>query len=179
MQLQCPCCDAVFNLEEGFTSAEGKQLAALFAELEPNLGKAILYYLRLFKPAKKGLKTTKAIKLVEELIALVKIGTVTRDARTNETKPASIKMWVAGIEQVLEQRDKLSLPLTNHNYLRAIVWNIASDPSQVVTTDKYAKSNHTREDINERYSKILGDLHLGIIDQTTADQRIAALKAGG
>ncbi len=66
MQLQCPCCDAIFNIEEGFTSIEGKQLAALFAELEPHLGKAVLSYLRLFNPAKRGLKLSKAIKVVEE-----------------------------------------------------------------------------------------------------------------
>lgn len=176
MQLQCPCCDAIFNLEEGFTSTEGKQLAALFAGLEPTLGKAILYYLRLFTPSKKGLKTTKAIKIVEELISLVRLGTVTRDARTNDVKPATIKMWVAGIEQMLDQRDKLSLPLNNHNYLRTIVWSIANDPSTVITTIKPIKKTNGRAEINELFSKIIGDLKLGLIDQATADERIAALK---
>ncbi len=41
-------------------------------------------------------------------------------------------MWVVGIEQMVEQRNKLTLPLNNHNYLRAIVYGIASDPTQVV-----------------------------------------------
>ena len=160
MQLQCPCCDAQFNIEEGFTSFEGKQLAALFASLEPVLGKAILYYLRLFNPAKRGLKTAKAIKLVEDLIALVKAGTVTRDARTSETKQADSKMWVAGIEQMLEQRDKLTLPLNNHNYLRAIVWGIASDPKQVAAlkpaTNK-PKITDSKLLKQEKYSKIKAD----------------------
>lgn len=170
MQLQCPCCDAIFNLEEGFTAAEGKKLAALLAEVQPALGKAIIYYLRLFTPAKRGLKLTKAIKVVDELIALVNAGTVTRDARTNETKRATYQMWVAGIEQMLEKRDTLTLPITHHNYLRTIVFNIASDPSQALTDLPENKKTSSKPDKNEEYAKIQADLRLGHIDQATADQ---------
>ena len=180
MKLQCPCCDAQFNIEEGFTSFEGKQLAALFASLEPVLGKAILYYLRLFNPAKRGLKTAKAIKLVEDLIALVKAGTVTRDARTSETKQADSKMWVAGIEQMLEQRDKLTLPLNNHNYLRAVVWGIACDPKQVIlTTQIDTKKTSNKQAFHDAYTKLVGDLSLGLITQAQFDERLAILKNGG
>lgn len=92
MRIQCPCCGEQFPFEAGFADAEGKQLAALFADLEPRLGRAVLAYLRLFSPAKRSLRTTKAIKLVEELMLLVNAGSVTRDARTNESKPASLAL---------------------------------------------------------------------------------------
>lgn len=130
MRLQCPCCGEQFPFEAGFADAEGKQLAALFADLEPRLGRAVLAYLRLFSPAKRSLRTTKAIKLVEELMLLVNAGSVTRDARTNDSKPASPALWAAGIEQMLAQRERLSLPLDNHHYLRAVVFGIANDPQQ-------------------------------------------------
>ena len=42
MRLQCPCCGEQFPFEAGFADAEGKQLAALFADLEPRLGRAVL-----------------------------------------------------------------------------------------------------------------------------------------
>lgn len=179
MQLQCPCCDAIFNIEEGFTSIEGKQLAALFAELEPPLGKAVLSYLRLFNPAKRGLKLSKAIKVVEDLIVLVKAGSVTRDARTHETKPATIKMWVAGIEQMLEQRSKLTLPLNNHNYLRAIVYGIASDPIQVAALKTKPSTITTTSSeasiYQERLSIIDSDLRLKIITVAEAKQLVEKL----
>lgn len=85
MQLQCPCCGEQFPVEAGFADTDGKRLAALFAGLDPKLGRAILNYLRLFSPAKRGLRMTRAIKLVEELLNLVNTGTVQKDARSNDT----------------------------------------------------------------------------------------------
>lgn len=130
MQIQCPCCGEQFPFEAGFADADGKQLAALFAKLDPKLGRAVLNYLRLFSPAKRGLRMTKAVRLVEELLALVESGQVQRDARTGESKPAPARLWSTGIEQMIVQRDRLQLPLENHNYLRAVVFGIASDPVQ-------------------------------------------------
>lgn len=92
-----------------------------------------------------------------------------RDARTNEVKKATIEMWVAAIEQMIEQRDKLTLPLTNHNYLRAVTWNIASDPAQVITIMPKVEQAPTINK-NEEYSKIMADLRLGRIDQAEADR---------
>lgn len=177
MQLQCPCCDAIFNIEEGFTAIEGKKLAALLAGVEPLLGKAILSYLRLFSSTKRGLKLTKAIKLVDDLLTLVKTGTVMRDARTNEAKKATIEIWVAAIEQMIEQRDKLTLPLSNHNYLRAVTWNIASDPAQAITIMPKAEQTPTIHK-NEEYSKIMADLRLGRIDKDEADRLTQELLGG-
>ncbi len=132
----------------------------------------------MFTPAKRDLKITKAIKVVEDLIALVNAGTVTRDARTNETKKATSQMWVAAIEQMLEQRDKLTLPLANHNYLRAIVWSIANDPSQVLTILPEVNKTNSKPDKNEEYAKIQADLRLGRIDQAQADTLTKELFGG-
>lgn len=41
MQLQCPCCGEQFPVEAGFADTDGKRLAALFAGLDPKLGRAI------------------------------------------------------------------------------------------------------------------------------------------
>ena len=69
--------------------ADPASLAALFAGMDPKLGKAVLQYLRLFSPAKRSLRTTKAIRLVEDLLALVTPGSVTRDGRTTDTRRAT------------------------------------------------------------------------------------------
>lgn len=180
MRVHCPSCSEQFPLEAGFADDDGKRLAALFVELEPRFGRAVLAYLRLFSPAKRSLRMTRAIRLIEDLLDLVKVGSVTRDARTNERKPATVAMWAAGIEQMLAQRERLQLPLENHNYLRAVVWGIATDPQQAQqlanarsyrTAAAAPAPNHF-----DQLSQINGDLSLGLITKEEANRRLAALK---
>lgn len=178
MQVQCPCCGEQFPFEAGFADAEGKQLAALFAGLEPKLGRAVLGYLRLFSPAKRGLRTTRAIRLVEELLALVGTGSVSRDARTTETKPAPPRLWAVGIEQMLIQRERLQLPLENHNYLRAVVWGIASDPAQVQAAApvKQRAATSAQQTRQEQIGRIQSDMLLGLVGQDEGERQIAELR---
>jgi hypothetical protein len=125
MNLTCPSCLCDFPIEAGYADADGKRLAALFAEMEPSLGRAVISYLRLFKPAKTGLRMARAVKLVQQLLELVNAGTVCRDERGGVRRPASPATWTAAIELMLQGREKLALPLDNHNYLRAIAFGIA------------------------------------------------------
>lgn len=125
MRISCPNCSETYPIEAGFAEGDGKRLAVLFADMEPALGRAAISYLRLFKPPKTALRTTRAIKLLEQLMALVSTGTVCRDERTSARRQATQAMWAEGIEQMLTARDKLTLPLTNHHYLRAIVYTVA------------------------------------------------------
>lgn len=182
MRVQCPCCGEQFPLEAGFLDDEGKRLAAQFADIEPRLGRAILGYLRLFSPAKRGLRTTRAIKLVEELMVAVNAGSVTRDARTADSKPASPAMWTAGIDQMLAQRERLTLPLDNHHYLRAVVFGIASDPVQVAKVQqaapKKSRSGMTAQQLHqEQIGRVKSDVLLGILSAEEGDRRIAKLGA--
>lgn len=179
MQMQCPCCGEQFPFEAGFADADGKQLAALFAKLDPKLGRAVLNYLRLFSPAKRGLRMTRAIRLVEELLALVEAGVVQRDARTTESKPAPPRLWTAGIEQMIAQRDRLSLPLESHNYLRAVVFGIAADPAQAQAAAP-AKPPRTastpQQSLQDAIGRIEADLRLGLIDEEQAESRRQAAR---
>jgi hypothetical protein len=125
MHVTCPSCNDSFPIVAGFLEPDGKRFGMLLAGMEPALGRAVVEYLALFTPAKQKLRLVKAVKLVAALDALVREGTVCRDERGGVRRPASSAHWVAGIEQMLEQRAKLTLPLGNHHYLRAIVYGIA------------------------------------------------------
>ena len=177
MQMQCPCCGEQFPFEAGLADADGKRLAGLMAGLEPKLGRAVLNYLRLFSPPKRGLRMTKAIRLVEELLALVESGQVQRDARTTDSKPATPRLWAAGIEQMIISRERLQLPLENHNYLRAVVYGIASDPAQasLVAPSKPSRAAGPTalEVMQEEFGRIEADLRLGLIDEEEAERRRA------
>lgn len=182
MRIQCPCCGEQFPLEAGFLDDEGKRLAAQFAGMEPRLGRAVLAYLRLFSPAKRGLRTSRAIKLVEDLVQLVDSGSVTRDARTTDSKPATAVVWAAGIDQMLAQRERLTLPLENHHYLRAVVYSIASDPQQVAKVQpprpSKPRSRMTAQQLHqEQIGRINSDVLLGILSKEEGEHRIAELGA--
>lgn len=125
MHLTCPSCNESFPIVAGFLEPDGKRFGMLLAGMDPALGRATVEYLALFTPAKQKLRLAKAVKLVAALDALVREGSVCRDERGGVRRPAAAAHWVAGIEQMLEQRARLTLPLTNHHYLRAIVYGLA------------------------------------------------------
>lgn len=139
MRITCPNCAETYPIEAGFADSDGKRLAVLFAEMEPALGRAVINYLRLFKPPKSALRTVRAIKIVAQLLDLVRTGTVCRDERSGLRRPASHAMWAAGIDQMLAAPGKLTLPLGNHHYLRAIVFGIADQ------ADAHAERAHEQQ----------------------------------
>ena len=125
MHVTCPSCSESFPIVAGFLEPDGKRFGMLLAGMDPVLGRATVEYLALFTPAKQKLRLVKAVKLVAALDALVREGSVCRDERGGVHRPATPAQWAAGIEQMIEQRARLTLPLLNHHYLRAIVFGIA------------------------------------------------------
>lgn len=125
MHVTCPSCSEHFPIVAGFLEPDGKRFGMLLAGMDPVLGRATVEYLALFSPGKQKLRLARAVKLVAALDALVREGTVCRDERGGVRRPATPAQWAAGIEQMLDQRARLTLPLANHHYLRAIVYGIA------------------------------------------------------
>lgn len=146
MQATCPHCAFQGEIEAFFVEAEGKRLAAIVAELPPELARAVLAYLRLFKPAKTALRTARAVKLAREVADLVKAGTVCKDERGGVRRPAPPAVWAAGIEQMLAQRDRLSLPLETHGYLRAVVFGLADQADAAAERTREASARVGRRD---------------------------------
>lgn len=194
MHVNCPSCGEHFPIVAGFAEADGKRLAALLAEMEPVLGRAVLGYLRLFKPARQALRTARAVKLVAELDALVRAGSVCRDERGGVRRPATPAMWAEGIEQMLAKQAQLTLPLANHHYLRAIVYGIADGADAAAERQREADARagrrrdgasassdagvgNRRKALLEALSVIQGDLALGLIDEAEAEQRRTAARA--
>lgn len=146
MHVTCPNCSDSFPIVAGFLEADGKRFGMLLAGMEPALGRATLDYLGLFAPARQKLRLSRAIKIVEALNALVREGNVCRDERQGVRRAASVSYWVAGIEQMLEQRARLTLPLLNHHYLRSVVFGIADQAAanEEQTREQSARAGHAR-----------------------------------
>lgn len=125
MRLTCPECGAQGALAAFLAEDDAKRLLAAVVDLAPPLQRPALNYLALFKPTKNALSLPRAARLIGELRQLVDAGNVCRDERGGVRRAATPAMWAEGIEQMLAQRASLTLPLANHNYLRAVVFGIA------------------------------------------------------
>jgi len=125
MHATCPDCGCRAPLPAFFIEDDGKRLALLVADMPPLLGRAALSYLSLFKPAKQGLRLSRAVQLMQALSDLIKQGSVCKDERSGVRRAASVNHWASGIETMLDQRANLSLPLDNHHYLRSVVFALA------------------------------------------------------
>lgn len=144
MRATCPDCGTQAHLSAFFVEDDGKRLAALLADMQPDLGRAALGYLGLFKPVKTALRLARAVKLLQELSALVATGTVCRDERNGVRRPATSAQWAVGIEQMLAQRASLSLPLDSHNYLRAVVFGLADKADAAAERQREANARTGR-----------------------------------
>lgn len=126
MKATCPECGCQGHVVTFFVEEDGKRLAMTMAGMpSPELGKAVLGYLGLFKPPKTALRLQRAAKIAQEVAGLVATGDVCKDERTGVRRPAGPAVWAAGIEQMLAQRSAISLPLDSHGYLRAVVYGLA------------------------------------------------------
>lgn len=189
MHVTCPTCSDSFPIVAGFLEADGKRFGMLLAGMEPTLGKAAVDYLSLFAPAKQRLRLSRAVKIVAALDALVREGSVCRDERTDMRRTAVVANWVAGIELMLEQRARLTLPLLNHNYLRSVVFGIAdqASASEEHQREQSARAGRTRsgtgvsppappEDPLTRDLKWLDQLHdYGQLSEEEWDRQRAAI----
>lgn len=191
MNLCCPVCSTEFPVEAGWAEADGKRLGAVLAGFEPAVGRAAIGYLRLFKPAKTALRIAKATRLLEELAALIASGRVCRDERGGVERPAKPAHWAAGMEQMVERRATLGLPLDSHNYLRAVVFGLAdaadaaaeraredaarNRPASPAPTTSAAVSPDTESPLQKQLAWIAQQLHYGLIDPAEADRQRAAV----
>lgn len=120
--LCCPACGAQFDLVTVF-AAEADRIAVerLIAVGYP-LGAHLLRYIQLFQPTKQRLTLTKKTKLLQQLLPDIERQMVAYKGR-DFAAPRVI--WMQAIEQMLTNAARLELPMTQHNYLYAIISGLA------------------------------------------------------
>ena len=123
MHLTCPACAARFSIEAALTDEAARTAVAAALKLPAPLGDLTLRYLALFRPDKRALSWDRAARLLSELLAPIQAAQVERHGRT---WAAPLELWRQGLEQVLEARERLTLPLKSHGYLLEIVAALAS-----------------------------------------------------
>lgn len=123
MKGMCQTCGATAPIEWFLAEPVSRQVLATALKLPQVVQNQLLGYLALFRPAGGSMQPKKALRLVNEIAALVAPGNI--QVKGQVARPCPARVWALAMEQMQERRDTLRLPLPNHNYLRQIVWTLA------------------------------------------------------
>lgn len=118
MRLTCTACGAHGSLELFSTDPDARRMVELFSRLPADIGPVAVRYLGLFRPLKRGLTWDRAVKIAGEIVAMVEAGAVEVRGRRF---PASAATFANAMQQMLDHRERLELPMTSHGYLIRIV----------------------------------------------------------
>lgn len=138
MKLQCPACHSQFSLDAAVANAAARTALQFALNMPAELATPLAQYLGLFRAAGRALSYDRVAKLLGELEPMLRTATVTIGGRTT---PASLSLWRACLEQVLQLRDRgaLTLPLKSNGYLLAMVGAEAAKVEQVAASKAETK----------------------------------------
>ncbi len=122
----CPDCGYKFTLEQALTDAAARQALGAALAIAPTLGSRIIQYMGLFSPAKRAMRMDALANRLGELGTAIQSAEVQRDG---SSWAAPLEYWRDGLDITLAARDKLRLPLADHNYLFSIVANMSQKAS--------------------------------------------------
>ena len=118
MRLTCPCCGAAYGLEVLLADRAAREAVVAALALPSALGERLLRYVGLFRPRERALSWDRAARLLTELQAAINAAQIERDGRVY---PAPVEYWKQAIDQMVDGRDRLTLPLKSHGYLFEII----------------------------------------------------------
>ena len=123
MKMTCPSCGAVASADAWENDVIIREAVQLVTSLPDPIPKVFFGYLSLFRPGRRALSWKKVLRLSREISTLAAAGHIQVQGKV--ARPCTPRHWYAGMEQMVERRQSLALPLKNHNYLRQIVWQLA------------------------------------------------------
>lgn len=118
MRLRCPVCHAESALEAWAEDDAARELMGLLAGLDAALGRALVAYLGLWRPASRALSWERALRIAREVLAM----------------DTDAQRLAAALSQTVEQlrlkRDAGDMrALSSHGYLKRV---LAGTPTAVV-----------------------------------------------
>lgn len=118
MRLTCPACGAATSLDAALAHEGAREAVMIALQLPAPLGKLLVQYVALFRPAARQLSLDRLAALLGELLPMIESGRIERGGRV---WAAPLESWRAALDDILAKRDKLTLPLKSHGYLLAII----------------------------------------------------------
>ncbi len=125
MKLICPSCGAIHSAEAWFNEGEIKASFLIVVSLPKPVCDMVIGYLALFRPRTgRSLQWGKTRRLLTEIRAMISETHIKWDGKP--ARPCTSVMWGQAMTRMADQ-PPARLPLTSHNYLRAIVYDLADE----------------------------------------------------
>lgn len=188
MHIKCVCCGAVGSLDLLIAAEDGGAEAIQVAgRMEPELWKIAFQYMALFRPQKSKLSWLRVSKLLGELQDMVEKAEFERGGKVFN---APLACWLAGLEKLLSQQDKINRPLKNHAYLLEIMMSldaksireaekkrmepVGHSPPPVSTTESLEppKDLMTKEEARRVFESLLGKTNSKYTNRTIEDPEV-------
>jgi hypothetical protein len=139
VRLTCQACGAVISLDAALGHEGAREAVQIALQLPAQLGKLLIQYVGMFRPAQRQLSMDRLASLLGELLPMVDAGKIERGGRTYS---APAPYWQQAIEEMLAKRDQLTLPLKSHGYLLTIIAGYADKAEAKQEQQKEERKRH-------------------------------------
>lgn len=129
MKVKCSACGAIHSLDALVANEAASQALNAALLVNGELGRALIEYLGLFRPAKSSLTFERVATILNELSPMITAGKIQRDGSEFSAPPEA---WIYGINQMLASRQTLKLPMKSHGYLLEIIAGFKPSSTAVV-----------------------------------------------
>lgn len=129
MRLSCPACGSTISLDAALAHEGARGAVMIALQLPAPLGKLLIQYVALFRPAKRALSLDRLASLLGDLLPMIQAAQIERNGRV---WPAPQENWHIALGQMIAGRDRLALPLRSHGYLLEILVAIAGKAEAAV-----------------------------------------------
>jgi len=137
MNITCPSCGCRGSLELFTADREWREAIMMAAALPSNCGALALRYVGLFRPMQRQLTPARSGALIREVVELITADSTLYNRAITKV-PAYV--WHRALNTVLDKPD-LQRPLKNHNLLKSIAINLATQPDR----DSYTEENESEQ----------------------------------
>lgn len=122
MKFNCPACGEPLSLAALLEHDAAREAVLLALQFPAPLGKLLIQYVSLFKPAQRALSMDRFANIMSEMLPMINAAQIERNGRI---WPAPMTYWQQALEIMLTSREKLTLPIKSHGYLLSIIAGFA------------------------------------------------------
>ncbi|EOB9552171.1 hypothetical protein ACIX9V_000031 [Vibrio vulnificus] len=138
---RCPICHSTLNLDALIADEAGRELLAVVAKMPDFIARPMMSYITLFRPLKSDLSNSRALRLIEEVLA--------------EYKPDHLlaSALIECTTKLREKRQQLGddKPLANHNYLKSVYKTLAVKNNVAIAAAPKAQAQPAQPDNSAWY----------------------------
>lgn len=126
MKLTCPNCGEDLSLAALIEHDASREAIMLALQFPAPLGKLLVQYVKLFKPAQRALSMDRFSAILGELLPMV---TNAKVSKNGNIYAAPQSYWVDAINNMVTNKASLTLPIKTHGYLISIIVGYADKSS--------------------------------------------------